>query len=145
MSHDKAITLRPDYAEVYSNRGIALRDLKCSEEALAGYDKAIALRPDYAEAYYNRGVVLQDLKRSEEALAIYDKAIALKPDYAEAYNNRGVALQDLKRLRGSAGDLRQGYRTETRLCRGVQQSRRCTAGPEASPRKRWRATTRRSR
>ena len=93
--------IRPDYAEVYSNRGNALQDLKRSEEALASYDKAIALKPDYAEAYNNRGNALQDLKRSEEALASYDKALAIRPDYAEVYSNRGNALQDLKRSEGA--------------------------------------------
>ena len=81
-SYDKAIALKPDFAEAYSNRGNALRDLKRPEEALASYDKTIALKPDYAEAYSNRGSALLDLKRAEEALASYDKAIALKPDYA---------------------------------------------------------------
>ena len=97
-SYDKAIALKPDYAEAYNNRGNALKDLKRLDEALASYDKAIALKPDYAEAYNNRGNALRDLKRLDEALASYDKAIALKPDYAEAYNNRGNALKDLKRL-----------------------------------------------
>ena len=47
-SYDKAIALKPDFAEAYNNRGNALRDLKRPEEALASYDKAIALKPDYA-------------------------------------------------------------------------------------------------
>ena len=54
-SYDKAIALKPDYAEAYNNRGNALSELKRHEEALASYDKAIALKPDYAEAYNNRG------------------------------------------------------------------------------------------
>ena len=82
---------------LYYNRGVALHDLKRSEEAVASYDKAIAIKPDYAEAYSNRGVALRDLKRPEQALASYDKAIAIKPDFAEVYCNRGVALMDLKR------------------------------------------------
>ena len=49
----KAIALKPDYAEAYSNRGIALRDLKRPADALASFDQAIALGPDYAEAYRN--------------------------------------------------------------------------------------------
>ena len=96
--YNKAIKLKPDYAEAYSNRGIALQDLKRLDEALASYDKAIALKPGFAEAYYNRGNTLQDLKRLDEALASYDKAIALKPNYAEAYSNRGNTLKDLKCL-----------------------------------------------
>ena len=61
----------------------------------------------------------KDLKRPEEALASYDKAIALKPDYAEAYNNRGNALQRPEASRGGAGELRQGYRAQARLCGGT--------------------------
>ena len=46
----KAIALKPDHADAYNNRGVALQDLKRPEEALASYDKAIALKPDFAEA-----------------------------------------------------------------------------------------------
>ena len=77
----KAIEINPNSASAYSNRGLALQDLKRTDEALASYDKAIALKPDYAEAFNNRGIALQDLKRLDEALASYDKAVALKPDY----------------------------------------------------------------
>ena len=71
-SYDKAIALKPDYAEAYYNRGNALTGLKRPKDALASYDKAIALQPDYAEAYYNRGNPLLSLKRYEDALASYD-------------------------------------------------------------------------
>ena len=97
-SYDKALALKPDYAEAFNNRGNALQELKRLDEALASYDKALALKPDYAEAFNNRGNALQELKRLDEALASYDKALALKPDYAEAFNNRGNALQELKRF-----------------------------------------------
>ena len=95
----KAIEINPNVASAYSNRGLALKELKRLDDALASYDKAIALKPDYADAFYNRGNALQALKRLEDALASYDKAITLKPDYAEAFNNRGTALQELKRLK----------------------------------------------
>jgi protein O-GlcNAc transferase len=82
-SYDRAIALKPDYAEAYNKRGIALRDLKRPDDALTSYDRAIALKPDYAEAYNNRGNALRDLKRPDDALVSYDKAFALKPDLAE--------------------------------------------------------------
>ena len=97
-SYDKAISIKPDYAEAYSNRGNALRELKRLDEALINFEKAIAIKPDYANAYSNRGIALQELKRLDEALASYDKAIAIKPDYVEAHSNRGIALHELKRL-----------------------------------------------
>ena len=97
-SYDKALAIKPDYAEALNNRGIALKELKRLDEALASFDKALAIKPDYAEALNNRGIALKELKRFDEALASYDKALAIKPDYAEALNNRGNALQELKRL-----------------------------------------------
>ena len=55
-SYDRAIALRPDYAEAFNNRGVTLQDLKRIDEALASYDRAIALRPHYADALTGRGL-----------------------------------------------------------------------------------------
>lgn len=94
---DDVITLAPNNAVAYSNRGNILKELYRLEDALSSLDKAIALQPNYAEAYNNKGNVLQDLHRYEEALIWYDKAIALQPSYAEAYSNKGNALELLRR------------------------------------------------
>ena len=40
-SYDRAIQLKPDYAEAYNNRGNALTDLGQLEEAVASYDQVI--------------------------------------------------------------------------------------------------------
>jgi protein O-GlcNAc transferase len=96
-SYDRALALKPDYAEVLSNRGLVLQELKRFDEALASYDHALAIKPDYASAFNNRGNALQELKRLDEALSNYDHALALKPDYAEAHFNRGNVLQRLGR------------------------------------------------
>ena len=97
-SCDRALALRPDYAEAHLNRGNALNGLGRFDKALASYDRALAVRPDYAEAFANRGLTLHELQRYEEALANHDQALALRPDYAEALLNRGVTLQDLNRF-----------------------------------------------
>jgi predicted O-linked N-acetylglucosamine transferase (SPINDLY family) len=81
----------------WSNKGVALYELKRYQEAIADYDKALTLKPDYAEAYSNKGATLNELKRYEEAIAHYDKALSLKPDYAEAHSNKGATLNELKR------------------------------------------------
>jgi Tetratricopeptide repeat len=56
-SYDKALALKPDYAEVFNNRGNTLLELKRVDEALASYDKALALKPDYAEAHWNEALL----------------------------------------------------------------------------------------
>ncbi len=97
-SYDKALAIRPDYAEALTSRGNALVELRRLDDAVASYDRALAIRPDYADALNNRGNVLQDLKRFNEALANFNRALAIRPDYVKALNNRGNVLQDLKRL-----------------------------------------------
>ena len=103
-SYDRALKVRPDFAEVLLNRGRALYEMQQFEEALASYDRALTIRPNLAEALYNRGNALHELKRFEEALASYDRALTMRPDYAEALYNRGLTLQELA-VRGGAGEL----------------------------------------
>ena len=95
--YDRALSLNPDHAGAWSNKGVSLHELKRYDEALAHYDKALSLNPDYAEAWGNMGNTLKELKRYDEALAYYNKALSLKPDYAEAWGNMGNTLKELKR------------------------------------------------
>jgi tetratricopeptide (TPR) repeat protein len=60
-SFDRALAVRPDYAEALYNRGVTLQELKRFDEALASYDRALAVRPNYAEALHNRGNVLKEM------------------------------------------------------------------------------------
>ena len=50
-AYNKALAIKPDYAEAYYNMGIALQDQGKLEEAIEAYNKALAIKPDYAEAY----------------------------------------------------------------------------------------------
>jgi predicted O-linked N-acetylglucosamine transferase (SPINDLY family) len=94
---DKAISLKADYAEAWSNKGNTLHELKRYSEALTHYDKAISLKFDFIEAWASKGAALHELKRYSEALTHYDKAISLKANYAEAWSNKGITLNMLQR------------------------------------------------
>ena len=96
MRFDKAISLKPDFAEAYCNRGNAYNELKQFDAALVSYNKAIALKLEYPNAHLNLGITLTELAQLDIALVSFDKAIALEPGYAEAYSNRGIALSKLK-------------------------------------------------
>ena len=50
-AYNKALAIKPDYAEAYNNMGNALQDQGKLEEAIEAYNKALAIKPDYAEAY----------------------------------------------------------------------------------------------
>lgn len=93
-----AIRLDSKNYAAHNSLGIALKELKRIDEAIASYDEAIYLKHDYVEAYYNRGVALAIAKRFIEALASYNKAITLRPDYSDAYNNLGNVMRNLGRF-----------------------------------------------
>ena len=50
-AYNKALAIKPDYAEAYNNMGDALKEQGKLEEAIEAYNKALAIKPDYAEAY----------------------------------------------------------------------------------------------
>ncbi len=95
-SYDKAILLKPEFAEACHNRGSVLNVLERREAALESYDKAILLKPDYADAYFNRGNTLYVLQQYRAALESFDKTILLKPEFADAYYNRANSLYALQ-------------------------------------------------
>ena len=114
-SYDKAIALKPDFAEAYFYRGCLLQDMGQLKSAADSYKMAVTHAPSFAEAYANLGLVLQELKEPKEAIACYEKAIALKPDLVEPYFNRGNAHHELQQFElavisfGMAIELRPGY------------------------------------
>jgi len=114
-SFHQAIAINPNYAEAYSNRGIALREMGQLDAAVASCDQAIRLNGDFAEAHFNRGVALKALGQLTAAVASYESAIAIKSEYADAHYNRANALKELKRLEAapSPSDFSNRYREST--------------------------------
>ncbi|MCB2183186.1 MAG: tetratricopeptide repeat protein, partial [Desulfobulbaceae bacterium] len=108
--YNKAIRIKPHYAEAYSNRGAALKDLGQLNKAVESYNKAIQIKPDYAEAYSNRGNAFKDLGQLNKAVESYNKAIRIKPDYAEAYSNRGNAFKKLGQLKHAVESYNKAIR-----------------------------------
>ena len=85
------IKLKPDYAKVYSNLGIALVAEGKIEEAISHYKMAIKLNPD-ADAYNNLGNALFQKGEMKEAIDHYKEALKLKPDLVAAQKNLKKAL-----------------------------------------------------
>lgn len=88
-AYDRAVELRPEYAEAWRGKGATLLALKQYEEARNAYDKAIQIQPDYWEAWLGRGNSLDSLQQYKEAINSFDTALKSKPDSLEAWNNRG--------------------------------------------------------
>ena len=109
--YQKALQIKPDYAEAHNNLGNALLQKGRVDEAIAHYQKALQIKPDNAEAHYNLGNALLQKGRVDEAIAQYQKALQIKPDSAGCPEQSGVAAGDL------SGRTHPGWRSSRQICR----------------------------
>ncbi|MDX1983882.1 MAG: tetratricopeptide repeat protein [Bryobacteraceae bacterium] len=92
-AYGKAMELKPDDADYYNNRGLALAKAKKFEEAQADLEKAAQLNPPNAGRYfYNLGAILVNTGNIEPAGIAFKKAIEADPNYADAQYQYGVYL-----------------------------------------------------
>ena len=88
----KALEIRPDYAEAHYSLAMALAGCGQVDSAIAHYQKALEIKPDYAEAHNNLALVLVGHGQVDSAIAHYQKALEIKPGLAEAHYNLGNAM-----------------------------------------------------
>jgi predicted O-linked N-acetylglucosamine transferase (SPINDLY family) len=83
--------------DLWSLRGVMLRQRNRPAEALAALDRAIALDPSHLAAQANRGNVLMDLGRATEAEAVFAGLLGRDPGNAAVLRLHGQALARLGR------------------------------------------------
>jgi tetratricopeptide (TPR) repeat protein len=101
-----AITINPDYAEAYRNRGNRWYSKGDNDIALGDYTQAISIyeqlskndqlpvKENLASAYCGRGNSWQNKGYDDKAIDDYNEAILLKPDYTNSFYNRGNSWQN---------------------------------------------------
>jgi Flp pilus assembly protein TadD len=104
---EKALALRPDYAEARNNLGLALASRGRVDEALEQYRKSLELQPAYAEAHNNLGVLLAHRGQLEDAIAHYTRALQIDPVLAGAHYNLAEALTARGRTDEAFAHLRE--------------------------------------
>jgi tetratricopeptide (TPR) repeat protein len=95
---ERALRLKPDYAEAHYNLGNALMDSGRMLDAIGHYEQALRITPDYAEAHDNLGNALRELGRMPDAIGHYEQALRIKPDYAKSHNNLATVLMESGRM-----------------------------------------------
>lgn len=94
--YEKATKLKPDFAEAWVDRGVALQKLERSWEANTALDKAIKLNRDSALAWSTKGEALENLGLLKEAIDALDKAIQLQPNNSQAIQLRKRVQKELE-------------------------------------------------
>ena len=89
--YTRALEIRADFAEAWTNRGIARERLGDLAGAIADHTKAISVAPDLAIAYNNRANVLFKNNDAPAAIADYDRAIGSAPHSRRLFTTGGVS------------------------------------------------------
>ena len=115
-SFSKVLSLKPDMAKAYNDRGSCYRRMNLHEKAVSDYTEAIRYRP--CAAYYcNRGSAQLKLEHIDEAIADYSIAIALDSTYEQAFNNRGFAYLESGSYRKAVEDFTVCIRRNPTNCK----------------------------
>ena len=87
-AYDQALGYVPDYFPAQRGRGMALKSLGRSEEALAEFERILnrteLTNAQKAQTRFYQGLTLCQVGQSQEALAAFEEALKLKPDYEAA-------------------------------------------------------------
>jgi len=78
----KAILIKPDYAEAHNNLGVIYRVKGMSDDAIDEFQKAIRFKPKFAIAYYNLARAYAQKNDSQKAIESLKQAIHLNDKFA---------------------------------------------------------------
>ena len=83
-SYKKALSLKPDYVQVYNNLGVLYKDNEKYEDAIKMFMKAKELQPNHQNSYYNLALIKKEQGQSEEAIELLLKVLNLNPEHKDA-------------------------------------------------------------
>jgi tetratricopeptide (TPR) repeat protein len=104
---DRAIKLKPNYANAYNNRANVRHELGDDAGAIEDYTKAILLNPHCEDFHNNLGIISSNSDDYRGARVAHTRAIQLNPRYAQAYNDRGVNNLDIDNVEEALKDFTQ--------------------------------------
>jgi tetratricopeptide (TPR) repeat protein len=89
------VALRPDFAPVWRNRGLAFARMRQFAPAINDYDKAISIDSTRADVHYLRAGALAELGRHREAVDGYTRALACADCPVRVYSFRSHSWSEL--------------------------------------------------
>jgi len=89
LKFKKAVILRHNFPQAWTEWGVALANLSRTEEEIAKYQEAIKIDSAYGDAYFNWGTTLAAQQQFKEAADIFKKGIAAAPKHPKNYEGLG--------------------------------------------------------
>lgn len=98
VAFDKAIRIKPDFAEAHTMKGLACGNLMQHDEAITSFKRALQLDSNLSLAHAYLAWQYNLIGKRGQALASVEKAIQLKPDFIEAYDMKASILEQMGRI-----------------------------------------------
>jgi tetratricopeptide (TPR) repeat protein len=105
LAFDRAVGLKPDFADAFLMRGKAFAADSRIDQAIFDFTRVIELQPSDPRGWLARGATYFELKKFSLALADAERAIALDRRMTAAYNLRGLAERSMGDARRAIGDF----------------------------------------
>ncbi len=102
---NEAISLAPEEAEYWLDRGKTYHWMEHYNQALENFDKAISLYSDNSDIYGYRSQTYRELKKYEQAIEDANQAIKLNEKSSFAWVNRGVTHQLMRNYDAALSDF----------------------------------------
>src|SRR5262249_43350261 len=112
-AYQKAIALKPDFAEAHNNLGMTLREFGDLEGARAAFEKALAHQPKLTEAAYNLGIILFIRGDLDGSVSAYRMVLTFQPKRATAHCNLGHVLRTQGKFGEALAELQRGHELGT--------------------------------
>ncbi|HBB94075.1 MAG TPA: hypothetical protein DC054_01675 [Blastocatellia bacterium] len=106
----RAIEIKPDFVDVYFERGRAYAELKEYKPEAADLVTVLSHSPTNTEALYELGLAYIDLGEYGKAIEDLTRALALKPGESTYYSKRALARFKLADNEGALDDYRASLR-----------------------------------
>lgn len=109
---ERALRLRPDYADSHKNLAQSLAAVGRAQEAIEHFQRALELNPSMVAAHAGLAIALTSAGRLPEAIEQYDQALRIEPGSSTTHNNLGVALLRSERPQEAIAQFKQAVRLD---------------------------------
>ena len=89
---EKALAIRPSYADALAQLGLAYYRENDKQKAMAAYEKSLSFNKNNAKVYSNMGIIYFEAKQLAKAEEVYRKSVKLDPRFVDARRNLGSVL-----------------------------------------------------
>ncbi len=106
-AYERAIEINPNYASLWRNLGVVLREQGKYNRAIESLTKASAINPQDSDNWLDLAITLNAAGKDEQALAALDRALEVKPQDPAIWRKKGAIFIEKRQYNEACETYRQ--------------------------------------